>query len=888
MENSRRPSMIVHIPVSLAENGDRPAAGAATEDQPVQPKRSSFSVAGLLNDVDEDTKSPAVHHQGPVIPGSAAVNSTGHISYGVAGATGGDQNGGGLGSGPAGNGSVAAGIAGQVTDSGVAIGAADGSGTGIGGTVAGGGLVAGGGPDSGVGFGPGSGVIVGAGSPDPNLVGQSLDTFVQPEDIRAGSTPRGKGKRGSISRASGATGESDLSTPKSGGKVKRKGGKPGRKPSLTGAAGAGTGSTGGSQDGSTTAGSTPSSGAKRTYNRTYQTLLIATKVRHLKKGDGEPLWRVDIQYDFLSSVFNNTAEVFGNSYAGTGSNYTFADIYVDAMARSSKCSKVLREKLLGDKKAGLNMAMVCLLVNVGRMNTTLNFFPEMKAQLRTYHPIPSLQSRSNQSDYKQLQDAPRLKSILKGACEDRPEPGTLEDLMAPERAKPRTNPINLLFLLSTYASKVEETYFTDNFEFFDLIMNKELSSESRARAFLWLVYAYLETDGSREQLLANPFGVGQQDGQRIPALRRLSPEEVELENVDPISEKEFGAEMTKVRAQYLIQTNQVPDDGSGMAALAAGLGGTSDSANTSMTTPLGETPVRRGGSTGRGGRRLLDDSHNTPSGGSKKRKVGTPTKRTLRARSAYNYKEVGEDEEEPDASREMDYDNQHGQFPSHDQQQQQLQPLQSQAHGPTGHKTKVKLTVKLVKRSKQEEQRELLVSHRIKQMLQEKYQRRRAVRRRQGALRRTWTKLKDLDALYNSDDELASLQHQEPALIASAAATSASLYDNAVSAASSTTDGTSQPRRRRSRKSSLAAPIISPALDEFPGDYGEEQTAITRALTRSLRWLETTNDSQSSSLNGNPDGDTETEPEHDAKRPLPAPSRPDVMGVHNLLQEVAS
>ena len=52
--------------------------------------------------------------------------------------------------------------------------------------------------------------------------------------------------------------------------------------------------------------------------------------------------------------------------------HTFADTYIDAMARSSKTSKVLKEKLLADRAGAMSMAMICLLVNVGRMNTTLN------------------------------------------------------------------------------------------------------------------------------------------------------------------------------------------------------------------------------------------------------------------------------------------------------------------------------------------------------------------------------------------------------------------------------------------------------------------------------------------------------------------------------------
>lgn len=97
------------------------------------------------------------------------------------------------------------------------------------------------------------------------------------------------------------------------------------------------------------------------------------KIRHLKKEDGEPLWRRDIQYDFLRAVFDDDHKVFTNNYEKTKhQKQNFADLYIDTMARSSKTSKVLRDKLLSDREAAKGMAMVCLLVNVGRMNTTLN------------------------------------------------------------------------------------------------------------------------------------------------------------------------------------------------------------------------------------------------------------------------------------------------------------------------------------------------------------------------------------------------------------------------------------------------------------------------------------------------------------------------------------
>lgn len=50
------------------------------------------------------------------------------------------------------------------------------------------------------------------------------------------------------------------------------------------------------------------------------------------------------------------------------------------------------------------------LQDVGRINTTMAFFPEMKTALRTYHPVPSLQKTDGNA-----QDAPRIKNCLKAA-----------------------------------------------------------------------------------------------------------------------------------------------------------------------------------------------------------------------------------------------------------------------------------------------------------------------------------------------------------------------------------------------------------------------------------------------------------------------------------------
>ncbi|RDL41326.1 Uncharacterized protein BP5553_01305 [Venustampulla echinocandica] len=287
------------------------------------------------------------------------------------------------------------------------------------------------------------------------------------------------------------------------------------------------------------------------HNLTYH----GNKVRHLKKDDGEPLWRKDIQYDFLKIIFEDETACFTNTYDPENiGKQTFADLYIDAMARSSKTSKILRDKLLTEHEPAKNMAMVCLLVNLGRMNTTLNFFPEMRAQLRTYHAIPSLQARQDPNSYKQLQDAPRLKSILKGASEDRPEPNTLDKIKAQD--VPRTNPVNLIFVIAQFAHKATELHFPPPRDFFDLIMGTNISSVSRARAFLWLMWFYLESDFTEEGAEENPFGAGVDYGvqvrnQGVPELEMLTEEQEAQENVDTQEELDYGHAKMRERKRII-------------------------------------------------------------------------------------------------------------------------------------------------------------------------------------------------------------------------------------------------------------------------------------------------------------------------------------------------
>ena len=110
---------------------------------------------------------------------------------------------------------------------------------------------------------------------------------------------------------------------------------------------------------------------RRNANGSVSSVFSGNRIRYLKKEDGHPLWRKDIQYLFLQMVFEDDTRCFTRMSDGS-EGHTFADIYIDAMAKSSKTSQILKEKLLSDRESALQMAMICLLVNVGRMNTTLN------------------------------------------------------------------------------------------------------------------------------------------------------------------------------------------------------------------------------------------------------------------------------------------------------------------------------------------------------------------------------------------------------------------------------------------------------------------------------------------------------------------------------------
>lgn len=161
---------------------------------------------------------------------------------------------------------------------------------------------------------------------------------------------------------------------------------------------------------------------------------------------GEPLLRADVQYQLLQDIFNDrsfrfTAPVDQATPPGEPVYLNFDQLYLEAILSSLKTTLQLRTKLIENPEFSIAFCKLCLLINVGRINTTLacelftsasyssemtrglidfdlswageSVYPSMKTALRTYHSIPSLQH--DELAQKDMSDAPRVKAILK-AC----------------------------------------------------------------------------------------------------------------------------------------------------------------------------------------------------------------------------------------------------------------------------------------------------------------------------------------------------------------------------------------------------------------------------------------------------------------------------------------
>ena len=96
----------------------------------------------------------------------------------------------------------------------------------------------------------------------------------------------------------------------------------------------------------------------------------------LKRVEGEPLTRADIQYDLLHNIFQDKHDVFTDPYPPPDVNPTpkicFRDLYLKYILHSPKATKALKDKMLDSQTFAEDFGMLALLVNVGRVNTTMS------------------------------------------------------------------------------------------------------------------------------------------------------------------------------------------------------------------------------------------------------------------------------------------------------------------------------------------------------------------------------------------------------------------------------------------------------------------------------------------------------------------------------------
>ncbi|CAR28428.1 ZYRO0F03740p [Zygosaccharomyces rouxii] len=314
--------------------------------------------------------------------------------------------------------------------------------------------------------------------------------------------------------------------------------------------------------------------------------------RHLKKPDGEFFSRGDLQFCFLRELLADERKLFRNIYKDvfaksivpvpppipgktlnvTDPEYdaktfvfddhlTFSQLYVLTLASSTKCSKVLRDKLLFDQQVAFSTCILGILVNIGRLNTTINFYLEMTSQLRTFHSVPCLQYHS--TDSKSLQDTPRLKSILKSLPVGNKPLDLSRMYETPEASKTVEDPLNLVNLLFTMCDNVTLVNLKlihrwvetrgEPISLFNILDCPGYEPKDRCNVILWLIYIHLETDMSEESV-ANAVKVFTPN-ERIP----LEPTDKDYDE-DPQDEYQFGLDQKAKRKVFLqrIRSGEMP------------------------------------------------------------------------------------------------------------------------------------------------------------------------------------------------------------------------------------------------------------------------------------------------------------------------------------------
>ncbi|KAL6941888.1 hypothetical protein ACO0QE_003049 [Hanseniaspora vineae] len=357
--------------------------------------------------------------------------------------------------------------------------------------------------------------------------------------------------------------------------------------------------------------------------------------RHLKKADGDSFTRSDIQYGFMTELFQNDYCIFTNMFKPKGFTFdcntamkplsketnlgeetpgspssfevseegsilnhfinhdkkdtvydardwinndylTFGQLYVLSLVCSARCSKVLRDKILTDSHIAFAMCILSLLVNIGRLNTTNNFFIEMTSQSRTFHTIPVLQYGINPASV-HLQDTPRIKSILKHLRINN-ETLMLDDFYENYTNGASFNVIYLLFAMFETPNIINEKFLAQYVELetsegnhneeenkkvtlFDILDNGEYDTKQRVDIFIWLIYVHLEkqlTDTQLEEAVQKIKSLSGGAG-KVSKKFKLS-KRVNTVDKDTPQEAEFSKEQNEQRKEFLAK-NSLNKDG---------------------------------------------------------------------------------------------------------------------------------------------------------------------------------------------------------------------------------------------------------------------------------------------------------------------------------------
>ena len=115
---------------------------------------------------------------------------------------------------------------------------------------------------------------------------------------------------------------------------------------------------------------------------------------------------------------------------------------------------------------------------------------------------------------------------------------------------------------SYFSQPLAQMHFENALDFLDLFLPINVSSASRARAFLWLCYHYLES--AADNASRNPFSDPHASHpNKIPPLVTLTQEEMELENVDSSEEVAWGEKMSLQRKEFQARMDKGKKSGEG-------------------------------------------------------------------------------------------------------------------------------------------------------------------------------------------------------------------------------------------------------------------------------------------------------------------------------------